>query len=149
MSTFPASALPPIDQALLPASVRTGNASAQQAYQTGLAFEQMLVQQLSQELTNAASGSNAGDGSDGSNDGSTDGTSGLMGSDPASSMYSQLLPTALSSGIMSAGGIGIAQQLASSLDPSLAAGASASPSAPGSAAAPTGGVAPSPPGGAA
>ena len=48
---------PPIDQALLPASVRNGTPAAKQAYQTGLAFEQMLVDQLSQELAATASSS--------------------------------------------------------------------------------------------
>ena len=44
-------------------------------------------------------------------------------SDPANNMYAQLLPTALTSGVMSAGGLGIAQQLASALDPAIAASA--------------------------
>jgi Rod binding domain-containing protein len=152
MSTLPASNLPPIDQALVPASVRNGDPAAQQAYQAGLGFEQILVQQLAQEMASTATGSSDGsgaDGTDGSTDG-TDGTSGLMGSDPANSMYAQLLPTALSSGIMSAGGMGIAQQLALGLDPTLlsppASGTSSGTSTTTSS---SGGVAPSPSGGAA
>jgi Rod binding domain-containing protein len=145
MSTLPASNLPPIDQALVPASVRNGDPAAQQAYQAGLGFEQILVQQLAQEMTSTAGGSDGSDGSD-----STDSTSGLMGSDPANSMYAQLLPTALSSGIMSAGGMGIAQQLAAGLDPTLLSPpASSTSSGTSSATSSTGGAAPSPSGGAA
>jgi Rod binding domain-containing protein len=149
MSTLPASNLPPIDQALLPASVRSGDQTAQQAYQAGLGFEQMLVQQLAQQMASTATGSNGSDGSEGT-DGSTDSTSGLMGSDPANSMYAQLLPTALSSGIMSAGGMGIAQQLALGLDPTLLSRpATSTSSGTSTVASSSGGVSPSPSGGAA
>ncbi len=85
-----------------------------------MAFEQVLVNQLSKELASTAPSSDGSDGSDGGD--GTDSSSGLMGSDPANNMYAQLLPTALSSGVIGAGGIGIAQQLASALDPSLGAG---------------------------
>lgn len=113
------STLPPINPALEPASVRNGNQAAKNAYQVGLAFEQVLVNQLSQEMTATTgdSSDSSGDGSSGSSDDST----GLMGSDPASSMYSQMLPQALTSGVMSAGGLGIAAQLASSIDPAIKA----------------------------
>lgn len=111
-------ALPPIDPALEPAAIRNGNQAAKHAYQVGLAFEQMLVGELSQQLT-------ATTGSDGSTDGSGDPTSGgsssgsIMGSDPASSTYAQMLPDALASGVMSAGGLGIAAQVAQGIDPAL------------------------------
>ncbi len=107
----------PIDQALLPANIRNGTPAQQQAYTTALGFEQMLVDQLSQELaTSTQSDGSSGDGSsDSSGDASS--TSLLGGSDPASNAYAQLLPTALSTSVMSAGGLGIAQQLAASIDP--------------------------------
>ena len=116
MSAIDASSLPPVDQALLPQSVRDGSPAAKKAYETALGFEQILVSQLSQELAATASGSGVDGGSGG---GSSDGSSGLMGSDPATSMYSQLLPQALTSSVMAAGGLGIAQQLAGALDPTL------------------------------
>lgn len=103
---------PPIDQALLPASVRNGTPAQQNAYTTGLAFEQVLVDQLSKEL--AATAQPTPDSSDGS-----DASTGLMGAgtDPASSTYANLLPSALSAGLMSAGGLGVAQELSSALLP--------------------------------
>ena len=50
---------------------------------------------------------------------SGDDASGLMGSDPASSAYAQMIPTVLSSSIMGTGGTGIAQEIAQSIDPAL------------------------------
>ncbi len=112
----PVSSLPPIDPALEPAAVRNGNQAAKQAYQAGLAFEQMLVDQLSQQLSATAGldGSSSSDGS--SSDGSSDS---IMGSDAASSMYAQMLPQALTSSLMSGGGLGVAAQIAQSIDPAL------------------------------
>lgn len=118
MSASALGGLPPIDPSLEPASVRHGNQAAKNAYQVGLAFEQMLVDQLAQQLTATASDSGGAD--DGS-DGSDDSASGLLGSDPASSTYAQMLPQALSSGVMSAGGLGIAAQIAASIDPAIKA----------------------------
>lgn len=109
----------PVDQALLPASIRNGTPEQKQAYTSALGFEQMLVDQLSQALASSASpdgsSSDSGDGS-GSDSDSSSGSL-LSGSDPASSTYAQLLPTALTSSVMSAGGLGIAQQLASAIAP--------------------------------
>ena len=108
----------PIDQSLLPDNIRNGTPEQKQAYTSALGFEQMLVDQLSQAMASSASGdgssSGGGDGSDSSDTGSS---SLLGGSDPASQTYAQLLPTALTSSVMSAGGLGIAQQLASAIDP--------------------------------
>jgi Rod binding domain-containing protein len=116
--------VPPIDQSLLPASVRNGTTSEKQAYTTALGFEQMLVDQLSQELASTSqtdSSSNPGD------DLSSDSDSSLLGgSDAATNAYAQMLPTALTSSVMSAGGLGIAQQLASTLDPTLSSSGSSS-----------------------
>ncbi len=112
------SSLPPIDQSLEPVSIRQGGPAAQRAYQVGLAFEQVLVGQLSQELSATASSS----GSDGSDPSASDGgASGLFGSDPANSAYAGLVPQALTSGVMSGGGLGIALQIAKSIDPSIGA----------------------------
>jgi Rod binding domain-containing protein len=114
-SSSPA-ALPPINEALLPASIRNGTPAAKSAYQTALGFEEVLVNQLSQAMMQTVS-SSSDDGS--SDDGSSDGSSGLTSAGPAGGEYSQLLPQALTSGIMSAGGLGIAQQIATALDPAI------------------------------
>jgi hypothetical protein len=103
--------------ALTRVSGSTGTVSAAQAKQIGLAFEQMLVNELAQQLA-----ATAGDPGDSSSDGSVGGIGGLMGSDPASTAYSQLIPGALTSSIMSSGGTGIAQEIAASLDPALSEG---------------------------
>jgi Rod binding domain-containing protein len=121
MSAINTSNLPPINPALEPASVRNGNQAAKNAYQTGLAFEQVLVDQLSQQLAATAGGSSSDSSSDPSGGSSSDASGGLMGSDPASSMYSQMLPQALTSSVMSAGGLGLAAQLAAAIDPAIKA----------------------------
>ena len=110
-------ALPPIDQANEPTVIRNGDATAKKAYQVGLSFEQVFVDQLTQELASTVSDPSS-TGSDGSSDSS--GTSGLMGGDAASSAYANMLPQTLTSSIMSGGGTGIALQIARSLDPALA-----------------------------
>lgn len=110
MSALPASSLPPLSAATEPASVRNGPPAAKQAYQEALGFEQLLVDQLSQQLAATVSSPT----SDGSSD-----SGGMMGSDPGTSAFASLIPQALTSGIMSAGGTGIALQLATALDPAL------------------------------
>jgi Rod binding domain-containing protein len=114
-TSLPTSGLPAIDQATEPASVRNGDQAAKNAYQTGLAFEQMLDQQLTQTMSATISGTGSSDdGLGGTSDGS-DGSS----SDPAASAFSSMMPDALTSGLMTSGGTGIAMQIAGSLDPAL------------------------------
>ena len=113
MSFTSLNSVPPIDAAAEPAAVRNGNRAAKQAYQAGLAFEQMLVDQLAQEMSATVGGSS--DGTD-----SSGGGTGLLGStDPATSTFAQMLPDALGTGVMSAGGLGVAAQIATSMDPAL------------------------------
>jgi Rod binding domain-containing protein len=121
-SLLPAST-PAIDQSQLPASIRNGTPAAKQAYQTALGFEQILVNELTQEMASTVTNPDDGSSTDGSSDDSSgaDGTSGLLGSDAASSVYSQMMPDALTSSIMSSGGTGIALELAKALDPSIGA----------------------------
>lgn len=107
----------PVDQALLPASVRNGTAAQKNAYTTALGFEQMLVDQLSQELASTTQSDGSSDTGDDPSSSGDSSSSLLGGSDAATNTYAQLLPTALSQGVMAAGGLGVAQQLASSLDP--------------------------------
>jgi Rod binding domain-containing protein len=110
--------LPPINQADEPAVIRNGDADAKKAYQVGLSFEQVLVDQLTQELASTATDTSGDSSDDGS--GSSSGASGLMGDDVASSAYATMLPQTLTSSIMSGGGTGIALQIAKSIDPALA-----------------------------
>ena len=125
-----ASGVPVVNQAAEPAAVRNGSAAAKQAYQQGLDFEQVLVNQLAQELarTVSSSGSDPSNGN-GSDAGSDDGTGGLLGSGSATSAYESMIPNALTSAIMSGGGTGLALQLAEAIDPSAFAGQSQSAAA--------------------
>jgi Rod binding domain-containing protein len=92
--------LPPIDQSLLPADIRSAPTARKDAYEAGLGFERLLVQQLSQSLT--------------------DGARDAMGGD---SPYASLLPDALTDGLMTSGGLGLARQLADAIQPATAANA--------------------------
>ena len=119
------SALPPISAANEPPDIRNGNSAAQKAYQEALGFEDVLVQQLTQELASTVSSpSDSSLGSDGSagsggSDSSSGSTGGILGSDPSTSAFVSLIPTALTQSIMSSGGTGIAQQLAQAIDPAI------------------------------
>jgi hypothetical protein len=111
--------IPSLNVADIPANVRNGNAAAQQAYTEGLAFEQVLVNELTTQLANTMGSGTldpTSDGSDSSDSGSSSG--GLLGGSSASA-YSSLIPQALSSSIMSGGGLGMAEQFAAAIDPSL------------------------------
>jgi Rod binding domain-containing protein len=126
---LPESGLPVVNQALEPAWVRHGSASTQKSYQTALAFEEMLVEQLSKSLT-ATSGL---EGESGQGEASAEGGSSAGGS---SGPFSSMLPQALTSGVMSAGGLGLAAQMTRQMD---AVAGTASPGAAGGATADTSG----------
>jgi hypothetical protein len=111
MSALSASGVPPINAATVPTSIRNGPTAAKQAYQEALGFEQLLVDQLSQQMAATVS-SPGGDGSSASG-------GGILGSDAGTSGFASMIPQALTSGIMSAGGTGMALQLAKALDPAL------------------------------
>jgi Rod binding domain-containing protein len=111
------SSLPPVDAANEPADIRNGNTAAKNAYQEALGFEDILVQQLTQEL--ASTVSSPSDDSSGDSSDSSDSSGGILGSDPSTSGFASLIPTALSQSIMSNGGLGIAAQLAQSIDPAI------------------------------
>ena len=119
MSTgLPSIGLPPIDPTFEPASVRNGSPATQKAYASALDFESMLVQQLSQSLTESSGLGGEGESGSGSESGSeSEGGLGGSGSDPVSSQLSSLLPQTLTSSVMSHGGLGMAQQLMSSMAP--------------------------------
>jgi Rod binding domain-containing protein len=94
------SALPPIDQATLPAEVRNGTKQDKKAYQAALGFERMLLGELTKTLADTAKPIDGGD--------SADGGSGQP-QDAASSMYMQMLPDQLADAVTSAGGLGLAK----------------------------------------
>jgi Rod binding domain-containing protein len=100
------SALPPIDQSLLPADVRNGSKDDKSRYETGLQFERQLVEQLTQQLSDTTQADqNGGSGDDGSGEGSS----------AATTSYKQMLPGVLADSIMQAGGLGLARTIAQNL----------------------------------
>jgi Rod binding domain-containing protein len=120
-------ALPAIDQATEPASVRNGDQAAKNAYQTGLAFEQMLDNELTQTLSSTISGTGSSDDGLGGTTDQSDGSA-----NPEAGAFSSMLPDALTSGLMSGGGTGVAMQIAQGIDPALnGAGAATSSLIPG------------------
>jgi hypothetical protein len=112
--------LPAINPALEPADIRNGNAQAKQAYQEALGFEDLLMQQLTTSLASTIQSptddSSLGSDDDDSDD-SDDSSGGILGSDSATSGFASLIPTALTEGVMSGGGLGLANQLAIGIDP--------------------------------
>jgi hypothetical protein len=125
-ASLPAGNLPTIDPANEPAAVRNGDQKAKNAYETGLSFENVLVNQLAQQLAATVPGLDGSDDglggtSDDSSDGSSDGSTGGVGGGGGLGAYSSLLPQTLSSAVMYGGGTGIAMQIAQSIDPALGA----------------------------
>jgi Rod binding domain-containing protein len=93
------SALPPIDNSLLPADVRADSKTDQDNYKSGLAFERQLVEQLTQTLADTTKAQGGDD----------------DGSSAATENYKQMLPGVMADSIMSAGGLGLARTIAQSL----------------------------------
>jgi len=107
MSVDPtASGLPIASQALEPEWVRHGSSATKKAYESALAFEEVLVEQLSKSLAQtggvAAEGGQEGAGGSEEEGGSQQAAPGELAS---------LLPQALTSGVMRAGGLGMAAQM--------------------------------------
>jgi Rod binding domain-containing protein len=117
MSALPASNLPPINSALLPADIRNGNTQAKQAYQEALGFEDVLMQQLTQQMADTVT--TPGGGSSDPSGSSDSSSGGILGSDPSTSAFASMIPTALTQSIMSGGGVGVADQLARAIDPQI------------------------------
>jgi hypothetical protein len=120
-ASMPAGTLPLIDPANEPAAIRNGDKKAQDAYKTGLAFENVLVNELAQQLSATVPGlDGSDDGLGGTSDDSSDtGSSGGVGGAGGLGAYSSLLPQTLATGVMSGGGTGLAMQIAKSIDPAL------------------------------
>jgi Rod binding domain-containing protein len=87
------SALPPIDQSLLPADVRNGTKQDKQSYQAALGFERMLLGELTKSLAETAKPADD------------------QQQDAASSMYMQMLPDQLADSVIANGGLGLAHDL--------------------------------------
>lgn len=96
--------LPPIDQAALPAEIRTGSAKDKQNYQAALGFERMLLGELTKAMAETAKPVDGGDGED------------AQPSDAASSMYMQMLPDQLADAVTKSGGLGLAQGFYDSIE---------------------------------
>ncbi|HEX4521688.1 MAG TPA: hypothetical protein VH063_19085 [Gaiellaceae bacterium] len=105
-------ALPPVDQAQLPADVRKAGPKAEQLYETALSFEQVMLSQLTQAMSATTGMDGSDDSSDDSDDSSDDSTD---ATDSTSSAMMQMLPGALSQTMTSAGGVGIADELYQSM----------------------------------
>lgn len=86
--------IPPVDQALLPADIRSAPPARRNAYEAGLGFERLLVGQLATSLAGSAQDAFGGD-----------------------SPYASMLPDALADGVMDGGGLGLARQLADEIAP--------------------------------
>jgi Rod binding domain-containing protein len=91
------SALPPIDQAALPAEVRNGTKQDKKAYQAALGFERMLLGELTKAMADTAKPVEGGD----------DASS--QPHDAASTMYTQMLPDQLADAVTANGGLGLAK----------------------------------------
>jgi Rod binding domain-containing protein len=97
-------ALPPIDQASLPAEVRNGSKQDKKAYQAALGFERMLLGELTKAMAETAKPIDGGD------DDSSSQTK-----DVASSIYLQMLPDQLADSVTAGGGLGLAKSFYDSI----------------------------------
>jgi hypothetical protein len=122
-ASVPAGSLPLIDPANEPAAIRNGDKKAQDAYQTGMAFENVLVNELAQQLSATVPGLDGSDDGLGqtSDDSSDAGSTGGVGGAGGLGAYASLLPQTLATSVMSGGGTGIAMEIAKSIDPALGA----------------------------
>ena len=100
------SALPPIDQSLLPPDVRKGSKQDKKDYTAALSFERVLLGELTKSLADTASP--AGSADDSSGDSSGDGSDPAQ-QDAATSMYMQMLPDQLADAVTAGGGLGLAR----------------------------------------
>ncbi len=107
--------LPAVNQATEPTWVRQGSSATQQDYATALAFERVLVEQLTKSLA-----ATSGFGGESSEEGESE--------SGGSSELSSMLPQALSSGVMNAGGLGLAAQLTGELQGTQPSAAHLAPS---------------------
>jgi Rod binding domain-containing protein len=102
MNAIGDSALPAINESLLPADVRNGSAEDKKAYSAALGFERSLLAQLTKTMSDTTK-------TDDSSDDSED--SGDSGETAATQMYKDMLPDRLADSLIASGGIGLAEDL--------------------------------------
>jgi Rod binding domain-containing protein len=91
--------LPPIDNATLPADIRSASQSDQDQYKAALQFERQLVEQLTQSLSDSTK---AAGGDDEQSSASTE-------------QYKSMMPGVMADAVMGAGGLGLARTIAQNL----------------------------------
>ena len=84
--------LPPIDNSLIPADIRSAGRARTDEYKAALGFERLLVQQLTKSMADTAQGDDEG-------------------GDAASKTYRSMLPEHLADAITQSGGLGLARSL--------------------------------------
>jgi Rod binding domain-containing protein len=89
--------LPPIDNSLLPASVRNGTSEDKTNYTAALQFERQLVEQLTETMAK------------------TTGDSDDEGASAATQQYKQMLPGVMADAVIGSGGLGLARTIAENL----------------------------------
>ena len=87
--------LPPIDQALLPADVRTAGDAERKQYAAALGFERTLINELTKVMAETAKPSDDDS----------------QQQDAATSLYMDMLPDQLADSVVAAGGLGLARTL--------------------------------------
>jgi Rod binding domain-containing protein len=98
------SALPPVDQAMVPAEVRNGTKQDKKAYQAALGFERMLLGELTKAMAETAKPIDGGD-----DDSSS------QSKDAAASIYMEMLPDQLADAVTANGGLGLARSFYDSI----------------------------------
>ena len=132
----PQGATPIVSRAAEPAFVREGSSQVKQAYQEGVGFEEMLLEELAHSLTaGTGMGSEEGEGGETGESLSLPGAAGeeaSAGGAGGNEMLSSLMPHALADGVVAGGGFGLASQLAHELAPNHSAGSASTSVAPSS-----------------
>lgn len=102
-----------------PEFVHDGSPAVKNAYKEALGFEEMLVEQLSQSLAQTSGLGEGGEtgGGEAESEGEASGSTGLV---------SSMLPQTLSEAVTRGGGLGLATQLTTEIDPSALSSTKAS-----------------------
>lgn len=103
---------PTVAASVEPAFVRNGSTTVKNAYKEAVGFEEMLAEQLSKSMSEA--GGLAESGSEGGSEGGGEGEEG----GGSMSLVSSMLPQTLAESLTRGGGLGLATQLTTEIDPS-------------------------------
>jgi Rod binding domain-containing protein len=115
MSGLPAmSGLPTVAATAEPEFVRNGSASVKGAYKEALGFEAMLVEALTKSMAQSGGLGEGGQAGGSEGEGESEGGG-------ASTLVSSMLPQTLSEALTRGGGLGLATQLTSEIDPAAIA----------------------------